>query len=74
MIRTVVALAYMLIWGIATIVILVKNGTVPPEYWTLPAVGLGGLLAALNSLTGRQKGKKEEEDPPPKEDVAKENA
>lgn len=73
MFRTVVACVYMGVWGIATVIILIRNGTVPPEYWTLPAVGLGGLFAALNSLSNRSK-RNNEEDPPPKEDTAKENA
>jgi hypothetical protein len=72
MFRAVVACVYMFVWGIATIVILVKNGTVPPEYWTLPAVGLGGLLAALNTISSRQKqknGNQPKEDPATEENV-----
>jgi hypothetical protein len=66
----------MLVWGIATVVILIKNGTVPPEYWTLPAVGLGGLLAALNSLNNRKskKSEEDEDEPPAKEGAIKEPA
>jgi hypothetical protein len=57
------------VWGIATVIILVKNGTVPPEYWTLPAVGLGGIIAALNALSSRRNGKSSE---PPKDEVKEE--
>lgn len=73
MFRTVIAVVYMAIWGIATIIILIKDGTVPPEYWTLPAVGLGGLLAALNSMNSRRKKGEEEDDPPTKDGTAKEH-
>lgn len=68
MVRVAVACVYMVIWGTATVVLLIKDGSVPPEYWTLPAVGLGGLLAALNSLDKRTKEKPEpSKDEPTKE-------
>lgn len=72
MVRTVVASVYIGVWGIATIIILIKNGTVPPEYWTLPAVGLGGLIAALNSLD-RKFDKPKVDTPPDDDKTAKEN-
>lgn len=72
MVRTVVASVYIGVWGIATIIILIKNGTVPPEYWTLPAVGLGGLIAALNSLD-RKFDKPKVDNPPDDDKTAKEN-
>jgi hypothetical protein len=75
MFRTVVACVYMGVWGIATVIILFKNGTVPPEYWTLPAVGLGGLFAALNALSNRKNGEEKKPPPPhpPNDDTLKEN-
>lgn len=50
MVRTILLSVYVVVWGAATIIILVKKGEVPPEYWTLPAIGIGGILAALNTL------------------------
>lgn len=72
MVRTVVASVYIGVWGIATLIILIKNGTVPPEYWTLPAVGLGGLIAALNSLD-KKIDKPKVDTPPDDNKTAKEN-
>lgn len=61
MLRTIVAVIFMVVWGAATIVVLVQKHEIPPEYWTLPALGLGGLLAALGSS---DKKKSPRSDPP----------
>lgn len=68
MVRNIIVSVYIAVWGIATIVILIKKGEIPAEYWTLPAVGLGGLLAALSSLEKKSDKKKEKEPPPEPED------
>ena len=78
MVRTIIAAIYIGVWGVATIVILIRNGAIPPEYWTLPAVGLGGLLAALNTLdsknkTNEDKPKKPKLPPPAEDSTAEEN-
>lgn len=71
MVRTIAAAIYMLVWGIATIVLLIRGDQIPAEYWTLPAIGLGGLLTAMSTLDNRNKRDKSEVEPP-KDDTVKE--
>lgn len=59
MFRAVVAAVYMLVWGIVGVVVGIRDGKLPPpEYWTLPAIGLGGFLAAVASLEKKPEDKK----------------
>lgn len=68
MVRTIAAAIYMVVWGIATIVLLLKGDPIPAEYWTLPAIGLGGLLTAMASLE-RKRDEKPKIDPPKNDTV-----
>lgn len=70
MVRTFAAATYMFVWGVATVVILIRGDQIPPEYWTLPAIGLGGLLTAISTLENKSKKDKPEVDPP-KDDTVK---
>jgi hypothetical protein len=71
-VKTIVACIYMAIWGIATIIVVIKDDSVPPEYWSLPAVGLGAVLAAVNTIEKRAKGKPDVE--PDDDEATEENA
>lgn len=64
MVRTIAAATYMFVWGVATVVILIRGESIPAEYWTLPAIGLGGLLTAISTLENKSKKDKTEIDPP----------
>ena len=70
MVRTIAAATYMFVWGVATVVIIIRGDPIPAEYWTLPAIGLGGLLTAISTLENRSKKDKPEVEPP-KDDTAK---
>lgn len=73
MVRTIVATIYILVWGVVTIVIVLRDGRVPPEYWTLPAIGLGALVAALGPLDKKiEDNRKKLETTKPKNDTAEE--
>jgi len=63
-VRTIAAATYMLVWGIATIVLIIRGDPIPAEYWTLPAIGLGGLLTAISTLENKSKRDKPEVEPP----------
>lgn len=64
MVRTIAAATYMAVWGIATIVLIIRGDPIPAEYWTLPAIGLGGLLTAISTLENKGKRDKPEVGPP----------
>lgn len=70
MVRTIAAATYMLVWGMATIVILIRGDPIPAEYWTLPAIGLGGLLTAISTLENKSR-KDKHEVGPPKDDTVR---
>lgn len=58
MLRIVVAAIYMAAWGVVGVIYGIRNGALPPaEYWTLPAIGLGGFLAAVSSLSDKKSNK-----------------
>jgi hypothetical protein len=39
---------FMTVWGAVTIIVaLQEGGKVPPEYWTIPGIGIGGILGAF---------------------------
>lgn len=39
---------FMVVWGAVTIIVAIQQqGKVPPEYWTLPGIGIGGILGAF---------------------------
>lgn len=57
MVRTIAAAIYMVVWGVATVFLLVKGQPIPPEYWSLPALGLGALLTAIGAI--EKKGNKD---------------
>lgn len=69
MVRTIAAATYMLVWGVATIVLIARGDPIPAEYWTLPAIGLGGLLTAISTLETKNRDKPKIE--PPKDDTVK---
>lgn len=69
MVRTIAAATYMLVWGIATVVLIIRGDPIPAEYWTLPAIGLGGLLTAISTLENKKKDKPEVG--PPKDDTVR---
>lgn len=71
MVRTIAAATYMVVWGVATVVILIRGGSIPPEYWTLPAIGLGGLLTAISTLENKSKKDRQPEVDSPKDDSVK---
>lgn len=71
MVRTIAAATYMLVWGIATIVLIIRGDPIPAEYWTLPAIGLGGLLTAISTLDNKLR-KDKPEVGPPTDDTVKE--
>lgn len=71
MVRTIAAATYMLVWGVATVVLIVRGEPIPAEYWTLPAIGLGGILTAISTLENRNRRDKSEIEPP-KDDTVKE--
>lgn len=54
MARTILLVIYAVVWGAAVIILVLKKGEVPPEYWTLPALGIGGMLAALDMADRRR--------------------
>lgn len=62
MVQTILLSVFIVVWGAATIIILVKKGEVPPEYWTLPAIGIGGILAALDIIDRRRNRRDPQED------------
>lgn len=70
MVRTIAAATYMLVWGIATVVLIIRGDPIPAEYWTLPAIGLGGLLTAISTLDSKSK-KDKPEIGPPKDDTVR---
>lgn len=70
MVRTIAAATYMSVWGIATVVLIIRGDPIPAEYWTLPAIGLGGLLTAISTLENKTKRDKPEVTPP-KDDTVK---
>ena len=72
MLRTVVAGIYTLVWGIALLVTLIRDKSVPAEYWTVPAIGLGAIMGVLGSIEKRKPEKPESE--PPDDATAKEGA
>lgn len=45
--RLILSTIYMVVWGVVTIVIVARGDPIPAEYWTLPGLGVGGLLMAL---------------------------
>jgi hypothetical protein len=61
--RTVVLSVFMIVWGAVTFVVVVKNGTVPPEYWAIPAIGIGGILGVMTGYerTQRDNGRSRDE-------------
>jgi hypothetical protein len=72
-VRTIAAAIYMLVWGIATVVLLIRGDPIPAEYWTLPAIGLGGLLTAISTLDNRSKRETQKSEvEPPKDEPVKE--
>lgn len=71
MVRTIAAATYMLVWGVATVVLIARGEPIPAEYWTLPAIGLGGILTAISTLENRNRRDKPEIEPP-KDDTVKE--
>ncbi len=71
MVRIIAAATYMSVWGVATIVLIARGDPIPAEYWTLPAIGLGGLLTAISTLDNRSKKDKSEIEPP-KDNTVKE--
>lgn len=73
MVRTIAAVTYMVVWGIATVVLIIRGDPIPAEYWTLPAIGLGGILTAISTLEGSKTRKEKKELEPPKDDTVKES-
>lgn len=71
MVRTIAAATYMFVWGVATVVILIRGDPIPAEYWTLPAIGLGGLLTAISTLENKNNKKEQPKIEPPKDDTVK---
>lgn len=68
MVRTIAAGIYMVVWGVATIFLLVKGQPIPPEYWSLPALGVGALFAALGAI------EKKSTSEPPKDGTTEEKS
>lgn len=60
-IRAIAATIYMVVWGIATVYLLVNKQPIPPEYWSLPALGLGALLTAIGAIEKKKTGPTTEE-------------
>lgn len=55
MVRNIILIAFMAIWGAVVIIVAIQEkGKVPPEYWTLPAIGLGAILGAFSAWDERQ--------------------
>jgi hypothetical protein len=52
--RTVALVAFMLVWGVVTLITAWRTKEVPPEYWSIPALGVGGILAAFATLGDRR--------------------
>lgn len=52
--RTAALVAFMLVWGTVTLITAWRNKEVPPEYWSIPALGVGGILAAFATLGDRR--------------------
>lgn len=71
-IRLIAALVYMVVWGVAVIVFAIKDGKVPPEFWTLPGIGIGGLMVALG-YAEKQSSSKTKVEPPDNDDTVKES-
>lgn len=74
MVRTIAAATYMVVWGIATIVLIIRGDPIPAEYWTLPAIGLGGLLTAISTLEGKSRRESKPEVAPKKDDPVKDTS
>lgn len=47
MARYIVLGVFMAVWGTVTIIAIIQSGEVPPEYWTIPGIGIGGILGAF---------------------------
>lgn len=71
MVRTIAAATYMFVWGVATVVLIIRGDPIPAEYWTLPAIGLGGLLTAISTLENKNNKRDKSQIDPPKNDTVK---
>lgn len=64
--RTVALVAFMIIWGAVTLLTAWRTKQVPAEYWSIPALGIGGILAAFATLgTLENRGRNRQEVDPP---------
>lgn len=59
MLYTIVVTVYIVVWGIVTTILVIQKGDVPAEYWSLPAIGLGAILAALSNSKKNNEGDSE---------------
>lgn len=58
MVRNIILVGFMAIWGAVVIIVAIQEkGKVPPEYWTLPAIGLGAILGAFSAWEERRNGR-----------------
>lgn len=55
MLKKTVIIVYVSAWSIVTVIISIKKGEIPPEFWTIPAMGLGAIASAMNSIERRRR-------------------
>jgi hypothetical protein len=70
-VRNIILVGFMAIWGVVVIIVAIQEkGKVPPEYWTLPAIGLGAILGAFSAWEERRNGRNRSggEEPSPEDE------
>lgn len=60
--RTITLVAFMVVWGVATLITAWNDKKVPAELWSIPALGIGAILAAFSTLGERQRQRRQNND------------
>jgi ABC-type enterobactin transport system permease subunit len=49
MIRDILLVVYVAAWAAVVVITALRTGTVPPELWAVPGIGVGAFLAAFHT-------------------------